>query len=158
MSVSEHLKPAFPAILFIFLLFPGQSFAEVYKWVDENGRTHFGDKPLSSDAEKVTIKKESGQEPGTDRSAMSRGEKQRKLLDIYQKEREERKVDLQAKKEQEKKRKAKCDKAKAKLAEMRDASYFYEKTDDPQNPKILTETARKQAESKLEQAIKKRCN
>jgi len=34
-----------------------QAFAEVYKWVDENGRTHFSDKaPATAEAEKVTIK------------------------------------------------------------------------------------------------------
>jgi hypothetical protein len=40
--------------LFIILFFPASSFAEIYKWVDADGKTHFGD---DKDA-KTSIKKE----------------------------------------------------------------------------------------------------
>jgi hypothetical protein len=42
------------------------SYAAIYKWVDENGTTHFSDKPSSSIAEKVEIKETgiSVQKPG----------------------------------------------------------------------------------------------
>jgi hypothetical protein len=31
--------------------------AEIYKWVDENGKVHYSDKPFNENAEKVTIEK-----------------------------------------------------------------------------------------------------
>ena len=44
------------SMLFFITLF-SNSHAEIYKWVDSEGRTHFGDKPLqSSKTEKVDIK------------------------------------------------------------------------------------------------------
>lgn len=40
----------------------GVSAAEVYKWKDANGRTHYGDRP-NRDAEKITVKPGSGSDP-----------------------------------------------------------------------------------------------
>lgn len=40
----------------------GASAAEVYKWKDANGRTHYGDRPNVS-AEKITVKPGSGADP-----------------------------------------------------------------------------------------------
>lgn len=36
--------------------------AEVYKWKDANGRTHYGDRP-NQNAEKITVKPGSGSDP-----------------------------------------------------------------------------------------------
>ncbi len=60
--------------------------AEVYKWIDENGKVVYGDKPTSSDASKIKIKKA----PVQDSVVQQRNEKQNKLLDVIQEEREER--------------------------------------------------------------------
>ena len=35
-----------------FLLFPNILYAEVYKWVDEDGKVHFSDKPKNKNAKK----------------------------------------------------------------------------------------------------------
>lgn len=40
----------------------GVSAAEVYKWKDANGRTHYGDRPTQN-AEKITVKPGSGEDP-----------------------------------------------------------------------------------------------
>ena len=40
----------------------GVSAADVYKWKDAQGRTHFGDRP-TQDAEKITVKPGSGEDP-----------------------------------------------------------------------------------------------
>jgi hypothetical protein len=34
----------------------GTAVAEVYKWVDEQGQVHYGDRPEAQDAEKMTIR------------------------------------------------------------------------------------------------------
>ncbi len=40
----------------ISLLFISSTHAGVYKWVDENGQVHYGERPLDSSAQKMTIR------------------------------------------------------------------------------------------------------
>ena len=37
------------------------TFAEIYKWVDENGKVHYGDKPKDEQSKKLEIKKNTSQ-------------------------------------------------------------------------------------------------
>ena len=43
-------------LLLLFLLATTLANGKIYKWVDENGSTHFSDKPYSSEAREVQIK------------------------------------------------------------------------------------------------------
>ena len=43
-------------LLLLFFLVATLANAKIYKWVDENGSTHFSDKPYSSKAREVQIK------------------------------------------------------------------------------------------------------
>ena len=153
-GVIGALKSLSTVILGLLLVFTGQSFAEVYKWVDEHGRIHYGDKSMSDEAEKVTIKKASTIDP----PALEREEKRRKLLDIYQEGRTQNKRDRQARIERRKQRQANCDRAREKLEKMRRASYLYKDGNGPDTRKILTDSERGQAESELEQTVKKWCD
>jgi hypothetical protein len=60
-------KASIPSIITAcFCLFiQSPSFAGVYKWVDENGQVHYGEKPMSADAEKVTIRQNETTKPRT---------------------------------------------------------------------------------------------
>lgn len=40
------------------LTLPSHSIAEVYKWVDENGKIHFSDKPVDQESTEVKMKKQ----------------------------------------------------------------------------------------------------
>lgn len=40
----------------LFLMLNSAAHAEIYKWVDANGRIHFSDKPNSKDAEEIKIR------------------------------------------------------------------------------------------------------
>lgn len=43
-------------IVTLFLIVPFLSFAEIYKWTDQQGKVHFGDSPENkSNVEKVTV-------------------------------------------------------------------------------------------------------
>jgi len=140
--------------LAVLLVFTTQAFAEVYKWVDEHGRVHYGDKPASDNAEQVTIKKGST----TDPLALEREEKRRKLLDIYQEDRSKKKSDRAAQIERKKQRQANCAQAKEKLDKMRRASYLYKDDDGSENRQILTDSERGRAEREWQQAVKKWCD
>ena len=49
--------------LFLCLLFQASSYAEVYKWADENGQVHYGEHPDNTGAEKVTIRQNETTKP-----------------------------------------------------------------------------------------------
>ncbi len=44
------------ALVLMGMFFVSASNAEIYKWVDENGQVHFGDKPHGKQTEKVELK------------------------------------------------------------------------------------------------------
>ena len=136
-----------------FFLQINSVYSEVYKWTDENGKTVYGDKPLSENADLVEINKK----PVADKGYQQRVEKQKKLLDVMQDERDEKLA--KEKKEQEKKEKQQqqCAKLKKKLSKAKKASLLYEKTDDPDNPRIYTDEERKAEEKKYEKYIRENC-
>jgi len=145
-------KCVFCLVIALLTFLPDVS-AEIYKWVDENGRVHFGDKPSADDAVKVIIKKV----PAKDVILEQHREKQRRLLDIYDEERKEKQQNQAKILAEIKKREAKCTKAKAYLEATINASYLYNKTDDAFNPRILTDAERAIATAKAEQHVKYWC-
>ncbi|TNF38724.1 MAG: DUF4124 domain-containing protein, partial [Gammaproteobacteria bacterium] len=42
----------------LMLLFCSQAVAEIYKWVDDQGKVHYSDKPVKQDAQQLNIKTE----------------------------------------------------------------------------------------------------
>lgn len=141
-------------LLIIFFLFcVSNANAEVYKWVDENGKIVYGDKPTSSDADEIKIKKSPVQDP----VVQQRNEKQNKLLDVIQDEREQRDVSRKEEKQKKDKQKKMCADARKELIKTKEASYLYEDTDDPNNPRIWTDKERKAEEMRIEKYIKKNC-
>lgn len=127
--------------------------AEVYKWIDKDGKVQYGDRPGNDSAEEIKLKGP----PEHDADLTERRETQKKMLDIYKEERME-KQEQRAKSEEEKQaRKIKCAAAKNKLQKVRNAGFLYEKTDDPLNPRILSTEERAQAETQVKAAIKHWC-
>ncbi len=135
------------------LFFVNTVFSEVYKWVDDDGKVVYGDKPTTSNAEKIKIK----DAPEKDQLYQERFKKQQKLLNVIQEERDE-KISLK-KEEKEKKvqQKLKCAEIIKALQKTKDASFLYEKTDNPDNPKFLSDEERKIEEEKYEKYIQKNC-
>lgn len=129
------------------------AFSEVYKWVDENGRVVYGDKPKIDNAEKIKIKNA----PEKDQKYQERFLKQQKLLNVMQEERDEK--NSLKKQEQEKKaqQQKECADANKKLKNMKDSSFLYNETDDPDNPEFLSDEERKTEELKYEEYIKDNC-
>lgn len=127
--------------------------SEVYKWIDENGKIVYGDRPRSGHSEKIIIKKA----PPQDNHAIQQFRKQKKLLDVMREERDTEFAAKQKAKENKAKQKQKCVTVKEKLQKMRDASILYENTDDPNNPRIASTEERKTEEKRYERYIDKNC-
>lgn len=108
----------------VLLLATSISHAGAYRWVDENGHTHFGDRPPTSVAtDEVRLKAAA---PEVDSEARARKQRLNEFLQSSEKERHARE---KAKAEQEAKTakiKARCDSLKARLKYLARVSGIYE--------------------------------
>ncbi|MBT8447243.1 MAG: DUF4124 domain-containing protein [Gammaproteobacteria bacterium] len=80
------------------------SAADVYKWVDENGKTHYGDRPRGNDARQVAIKKA----PTVDADVLLRQRRAGKLLEEIEQEREQERAERQEAERLAQQREARC--------------------------------------------------
>ena len=74
--------------ILIILLIPPLCYAEIYKWTDENGGVHYGERPSNPNSEKIEIKSSTSQ---PDEGLEKHRKKQQKLLQSYEDERAEKK-------------------------------------------------------------------
>lgn len=66
---------------------------EVYRWTDDNGQVHFGQRPpATGSSSKISVPDGPASPPTADPSAVQRREKQQRLLDAYAYERGQRKA------------------------------------------------------------------
>ncbi len=135
------------------LLFLKTAYSDVYKWLDDDGKIIYGDKPAADNAEKIKIKNA----PEKNQQDQERVKKQQKLLNIIQEERDEKTSLKKEIKEKKYQQKLKCAEVIKALQEKKDASFLYEETDDPNNPKFLSNEERKSEEEKHVKYILKNC-
>ena len=128
--------------------------AEIYKWVDDKGKIHFGDKPATPDAEVVDIRNS----PRTNPTYQDELDKQLKLLDVMQEERLENENEKNRLKQENEVRRENCLKVKKILGNMKNARYIYQSTDDPDNPHILSDEDRKTETARMESEVKRWCD
>ena len=62
--------------------------AEVYRWTDEQGRVHYGERPPAQGAERLDLPATGSPSTTPDASATERRARQQRLLDAYAYERE----------------------------------------------------------------------
>ena len=128
--------------------------AQIYKWVDENGNTHYGDKPVDESAESLSIHKA----PDLDENHEQRISRQRRLLDVLKEEREQKEQRKARLAEEKRQRQAECDKARKRRLDIARATFLYKKSGDPDNPIIYSEEERRVATEKVDATIKKWCD
>jgi hypothetical protein len=128
--------------------------AEVYKWTDENGRVYYGDRPGNDDYKRIIIR----QSGPMSKIEMERVQKRQRLLEVMEEERRERNQEQQDQREARDKRRAQCEMARQNLESVLTSSYLYEETDDPLNPKILSEQERNTATLSAEKAVSEWCS
>ena len=89
-----------------FILMSGAAHAEIFKWVDANGKVHFSDRKTNSQAQKVNVKIGTKTLDQDDQSVEQRLVQQQKYVNFLQSERIERQEKReQAQQEEDKKRK-----------------------------------------------------
>ncbi|MEW6353604.1 MAG: DUF4124 domain-containing protein [Pseudomonadota bacterium] len=128
--------------------------ADAYKWIDEQGRVHYGDRPGNAGAREVPIK--SAPAPAPDSHLEQRRTQQDKLLRAFEDERKlKQQHQAQAKAEAEQRDKE-CKLAKLRLKNYEKADYLYAETDDGKR-NILSDQERQQALEEAKQAVEYWC-
>lgn len=143
-----------PLIWIIMILMTSLLQAGVYKWVDEQGRVHYGDKPVSDNAGEVKLKEQNSSEPSS--LSDSRIEKQQRFLRAREEERAEKKQALAEEKRKKAEAKRNCTRAKKEYDKYRYAGSIYEKSKDGER-KYLSFKDREEYEKSLAAKVKKWC-
>ena len=109
--------------LMLLCLIPLSTNAGVYKWVDANGQTHFGDRPPAQAASsEVTVK---AAPASVDAGARERHQKMTEFLEQQQEERETRQAANAKAEEKAEKQAELCRKLRARLKFLASVSTFY---------------------------------
>ncbi|MEW8285209.1 MAG: DUF4124 domain-containing protein [Candidatus Thiodiazotropha endolucinida] len=98
------------SLLFVLLMAGLQLQAEVYKWVDEQGRVHFSDRPVTGESTEIRIREQESPQPAAGQH--DRQMEMRRMLDVYAEERAEKKEAKQKQLAERKRRKQNCVRAK----------------------------------------------
>ena len=143
------------SIIFLSWLITLSASAEIYKWVDEEGKVHYGEKPPSTITEDgiKTIKYKDNVDT---RSANEALKKKSKSLNKLSKKRKGKREDAAAKKEELAKNKVLCEQAKKNLA-----NYQFPKVsikEDDGSVRALGEEERQLGIKKSEEIVKQVCN
>lgn len=135
---------------YLVLAMPVVLAAGVYKWVDENGKVHYGDRP-NPGAQTMPVPSA----PRGDATLQQRTERRDKLLQSFEEERKATEEGRSKAKLERARREQECALAQARLKNYQDARYIYVQDKDKRD--ILTETQRKTAEDEAKQAVAQWC-
>ncbi|MDO9372281.1 MAG: DUF4124 domain-containing protein [Gammaproteobacteria bacterium] len=128
------------------------SAAGVYKWVDENGKVHYGDHPGNSSAREVILPAT----PAPDENQRAHEQKQKKLLQVFEEERQEKREQEAKAKAEQQKREHECTSAKARLKNYEYAGELTTKDKDGKE-RTLSKAEYKQALADAKQAVEHWC-
>jgi hypothetical protein len=151
-----------PVILAALLLLQaGQAVASgIYRWVDEHGYTHFGDRPPLDEApEEVELRERTPlaveEAPSAVRQS-TRREKQQRLLNMYREEREEKREAAEKRERETREREIRCAAAKDRLNSFEVAGFLYEPGSDG-GRRILSDEEHEQAMERAREAVVRWC-
>lgn len=141
------------ALILVGVFGPGN--AEIYKWVDEQGQVHYGDKPQAQ-AESISVDEGQGEPAKAPAGDSARRERQQRVLKSMQMERERK----QALREQERaaaqEAAQRCAEARERLADITGAGFLYRKNAQGERV-IFTDAERTQATAQAEAAVEHYC-
>ena len=109
-------------ISILLIVYSCGSSAEIYKWIDEQGRTHYEDKPVGHAKEmQVDTTKQ-----GHIKINNERGQKQKRLLETYEDDQQRENKEKTRKKKNKKKLARECSQSKDRLRHYERASSLYD--------------------------------
>ena len=147
----------------MFILFSMHIQAEIYKWVDERGHTHYGEKPPANKKSKqIQLRKEPVRSIPKDKveknpaETKTRLEKQQKLIRALSDDRKQKKEQREKQQRMSKQKVRNCANAKDNLRRYQSSSSVY-KIDDDGNRITLPGAARDKSIQRARAEVKKWC-
>lgn len=127
------------------------AYAGIYKWVDEDGNVHYGDRAENKKADKINI----NQHKGPDAEHQQRMEKQKQYIEDGQEARNEKKKQREIAKKKKKKKKLACTKIKKYLTKLEQHGRLYQGNEDgtrqylsgPERDQEIAKTRKKVADT-----------
>ena len=148
------MKIKFPTYL-LLCLFTTVVYGEIFKWVDEQGNTHYGDKPSTdSSATQLNIPEPQVKKESPD--VQDRDERRRRLADVMQEDRLKKKEEQKQAYEKKSELDKKCVYAKDQLRRYEESGYLYN-LDKDGNRVQLPDEHRTAAINDLRAQIKTHC-
>lgn len=102
------------------LLLPHLAFGQVYRWVDEQGRVHYGQQPQGANAQAVEVRPQVVEQDGAAREREQRAER------YFQARRDEQAQATQARREKQAQLARECAQLRAQLASMPEGRRYYQ--------------------------------
>lgn len=131
--------------------------AGVYKWVDEQGRVHYGERPPArTQAQEMQLRESPpGASPEEDEAA--RREHEQRLLRAFDEERVQKREQEQKSREEQAKRERNCVLARDRLRRFQSASSLYD-LDAQGNRRTLSDAERAASEQRAQQDVARWCD
>jgi len=143
-------------ILLLLLCISTTTYAEVYKWVDKDGKTHYGDRPSSSQAKEIKI-----QEPSSPSGPSKETRQNQKAIDDWLKardiDREENNKKEAVLKQERARQKQACNELKIELADMEKGGVVWYDIDDKGQRRFYSDKEIAQQIEELRKTIKHNC-
>ncbi len=159
--MNQLMRNVRTAHIFIILIFTcGLCHGEIYKWVDENGKVHYSQIPLSQDAEKVKVREypeTSSSNSSSSGKGLSSIESQKKYSDYLEQERLERKEKREQKKQKKAELRSKCHQVRAELNDMNQGGVTYYELDEDGNRVFVGDKRIEARINKLQGHLEKEC-
>ena len=130
--------------------------AGVYKWVDENGKIHYGDSPQISQPTVEMNVDDTAPAPSFSDDEMSREEKRERLLQSMEEDRLEKQEKRDRQKAEKEKNRRKCNRYRDRMRHYERANALY-KLDRDGNRIYIPDSDRVRATKSLRAKIKKYC-
>jgi len=128
----------------------------VYKWVDEQGRVHYGERPpASSQSQEMQLKQQPTQGLSVDEP--SREEQQQRLLRAFEEERAQKEEAKQKSKAEAAERERNCGRARDRLTRYQRSGFIYD-IDQQGNRRILNDAEREATMREAEAAVRHWCD
>ncbi len=157
--MSKYFNFKLRIILIGFALACGAVHAEVFKWVDANGKIHYSDRKIDSSAEKLSISTGKTSKGETNTDSEQRLANQNKYVNYLQSERLERQEKRDQQKQQQTKQKQYCASLKDQLISFtEDQARWYVFDDATGERRFVTDAELNQRKQELQSEIKTNCS
>jgi hypothetical protein len=126
--------------------------AELYRWVDEHGQTHFADSPPHSQPHEIAVRPP----PAAAQSPQRRVDKTRRLLNAFEHERQQQREQTAKKKQQAEEQHRNCLQARDNLRQYRESGSIY-RLDDRGERVYLSDHQRATLILEYQDAVARHC-